>query len=391
MIRLAVLCWLLASGLLHAASFEAPIRKVLAVGREGAGNGDAAQALQELASATLEGLPILIRSLGGANPLAANYLRAAIDALVDRETSAGRPLPVAVLGEIVLDPQQGDQPRSLAFDLLRRGAPEAAVKLIPGFLSDPNVQLRRLAVERLIQEAAAVNKANQGQAAALLYSQAMSAARDVDQIRSISLILAKQGQTVDIPRRMGFLMHWDVIGPFDNSGLAGFDRVYPPETEWKPEAAYEGKSGEVRWQAFVTSDPYGKVDLNAPFGMLKETVGYARTVFNSGKEQDVELRLGTKNAWKIWLNGELLFGRDEYHRGQRIDQYVLPAKFRSGANEILVKCCQNEQTQDWTVQWEFQLRICDSTGAAVLATDRPPTPQAQEQRRRPNPAPSPKP
>ncbi|MEZ5327020.1 MAG: hypothetical protein R3F19_18375 [Verrucomicrobiales bacterium] len=33
---------------------------------------------------------------------------------------------------------------------------------------------------------------------------------------------------------------------------------------------------------------------------------------------------GSKNAWKIWLNGELIFGRDEYHRGAAIDQIPLP-------------------------------------------------------------------
>ncbi len=41
-----------------------------------------------------------------------------------------------------------------------------------------------------------------------------------------------------------------------------------------------------------------------------------------------------------------------------------------GKNTILVKLCQNEQKEKWTVQWEFQLRVCDSTGTAILATDR---------------------
>ncbi len=376
---------LLASGALSAPVDE-PLQKVLAVGREGEGNPAAAEGVASLSAAALEDLPALIVALGHANPLASNYLRAAIDALVDRESAAGKPLPVAALSGVLLDPKAGDQPRSLAFDLIRRVAPKAAEEMIPGFLADPNVELRRLAVERLIRSAEAASKAGEQDDATLLYSQASSAARDVDQIRSLADILTKRGHPVDIPKRMGFLMHWDVIGPFDNTGLAGFAAVFPPENEWKAEAVYPGKSGDVRWQPLVTSDPYGKIDFNQPYGMLKETVGYARTIFNSSQEQPVEIRLGTKNAWKVWVNGELLFGRDEYHRGQRIDQYILPTKLRAGPNEILVKCCQNEQTQDWTVQWEFQLRVCDSTGDAVLAKDRPPTPQPQEARRRPAPA-----
>ncbi len=385
MIVRPLLCLVLLSAPLSAA-VEEPLQKILAVGREGSGNQSAAEGLAALSSATLEDLPALIEALGRANPLAANYIRAAIDTLVDRETSAGKTLPLPGLTRILFDANAGDQPRSLAFELIRRTSPKAADQMIPGFLSDPNVELRRLAVEHLLKIAQETEKAGLKEDATLLYAQASNAARDVDQIRTLADLLAKRGQPVDIPRRMGFLMHWDVIGPFDNTGLQGFAKVYPPETEWKRDAVYPGKSGEVRWQPLITSDPYGKVDLNLPFGMLKETVGYARTTFNASQDQGVELRLGCKNAWKIWVNGELLFGRDEYHRGQRIDQYILPAKFRAGPNEILVKCCQNEQTQDWTVQWEFQLRICDPSGNAVLAVDRPPTPQPQEARRRPNPA-----
>ena len=78
-----------------------------------------------------------------------------------------------------------------------------------------------------------------------------------------------------------------------------------------------------------------------------------------------ELRLGCKNAWKIWLNGELVFGHDEYHRGMRIDQYKLPVQLKKGGNTIVVKACQNEQVEDWTVQWQFQLRVGDATGTAI--------------------------
>lgn len=390
MIRIILLLLIAAPPGLRA-SIDEPVRAILAVGKEGAGSQEAAEALSRLSAATVDDIPTLLRALNDANPLAGNYLRAAIDALVDRESAAGRTLPLPALSDILFDLQSGDHPRSTAFHLIRRVAPTAAEELIPGFLSDPNVELRRLAVQRLIDVASAADKPDADTAAPILYAQALSAARDVDQIRTLSEIFAKRGQPIDLPKRLGFLMHWDVIGPFDNSGLEGFAKAYPPENEWKPEAVYSGKAGEVRWQPLVTSAPYGKVDFNVPFGMLKETVAYARTVFNSSREQQVELRLGSKNAWKVWVNGQLLFGRDEYHRGQRIDQYIMPATFRAGPNEILVKCCQNEQTQDWTVQWEFQLRVCDSTGAAVLAVDRPPTPKPQEPRRRPNSTKTPQP
>jgi len=146
---------------------------------------------------------------------------------------------------------------------------------------------------------------------------------------------------------------------------------------------YEGKTEEIKWQPLASSHRFGKIDLNKPFGMLKETVAYAYTEFESDKARAAELRLGTKNAWKIWLNGELVFAREEYRRGQRIDQYQLPVQLKAGKNTILVKACQNEQTEEWTVQWEFQLRVCDSTGTAILASNRQPTPQPEATGRRP--------
>jgi len=122
----------------------------------------------------------------------------------------------------------------------------------------------------------------------------------------------------------------------------------------------------VAWQVFKGDHSYGMVDFNKSYGKLKGVVGYAHTVFKANKARQAELRLGCKNAWKVWLNGELLFGRDEYHRGMRIDQYRLPVRLKQGENHILLKACQDEQVQKWTVEWQFQMRVCDATGTAIL-------------------------
>ena len=91
-----------------------------------------------------------------------------------------------------------------------------------------------------------------------------------------------------------------------------------------------------------------------------------RRALDESRPQELELRLSTPNAWKLWLNGELIFQRDEYHRGMQLDQYKMPVTLRPGKNDILVKACQNEQEESWTVEWQFQLRVCDATGTAVL-------------------------
>jgi hypothetical protein len=107
-------------------------------------------------------------------------------------------------------------------------------------------------------------------------------------------------------------------------------------------------------------------------GRLKETVGYAYAEFTSDTEQNGELRLGCKNAWKLWFNGRLLFGRDEYHRRMQLDQYRFPVTMKPGRNRILLKVCQNEEVESWTVEWQYQIRVCDEVGTAILSTTRPP-------------------
>jgi hypothetical protein len=33
-----------------------------------------------------------------------------------------------------------------------------------------------------------------------------------------------------------------------------------------------------------------------------------------------------------------------------------------------VKCTQNAQTEDWTKEWEFQLRVTDAQGTPIRST-----------------------
>jgi hypothetical protein len=184
-------------------------------------------------------------------------------------------------------------------------------------------------------------------------------------VQAISKALSELGQPVSLPEVFGWVKDWRVIGPFDNTAGAGYDTVFPPEENLDFAAEYQGKTGKVGWKSVTTTNDLGMVDLNKPFGALKEVTGYAVTEIQSDTARAVELRLGCKNGWKLWLNGELLFGRDEYHRGTEIDHYRLKANLKPGKNVILVKLTQNEMKEEWTVEWEFQLRITDDLGTPI--------------------------
>ncbi len=367
------LLFLLACLPVSAADLSPHLAPILEIGPEGKGNAEAKAAWEKLTStADASTLPQILTAMNSAGEIPANWLRGAASVIAQR---AGDKLPVDSLKAFATDTKNRPAGRVLAMDLLRRADRAQWDALVPGMANDPSSELRREPVARLLAEGKA-----SGSPAPL--RKALEAARDEDQIKEAAEALREKGETVDLPRHFGFLMDWYVTGPFDNRKRAGHEAIFPPENGVDLTASYEGrelKPGEksmVKWAPYTTSSQFGMVDLNKPLGMLKEATAYAFTEFHSPEERDAEIRLGSKNAWKVWCNGRLLFARDEYHRGAQIDQYRLPVKLNKGANRILVKCGQNEQTETWTVEWEFQLRVCDATGTAILSTDRKPTPEA---------------
>jgi len=364
------------------APYSEAIEVIKAVQNEGEGNEAAAAAWKQIIQGDATSVVPVLEAMNGSNGLASNWLISAAQTIVDRELMNGNALPLEQLGAFLMDTRQEARARRLAFELIQRVDPETAQKLVPGMINDPSNALRRDAVAGLLDEAEAMVEAEKKPAASIVYRQALGAARDIDQVESASKALQELGQKVDLPKHFGFLMHWSVVGPFDNTERKGFDTVFPPEEGVDLTGEYDGKAGKVSWSRLATSDNYGMVDVNKAYGPLKEVTAYAFTEYESPSDQPAQLRLGCKNAWKIWLNGELVFARDEYHRGIRIDQYQLPVNLQKGKNTLLVKLCQNEQEEDWTVQWQFQLRVCDATGTALLATNRLPTPISRQARAR---------
>jgi hypothetical protein len=350
----------------NAASTEELINVVKAVDREGRGNVAAIQAVRQLSQGSPATLVTLLAAMDDANPVAANWLRGAFEAVADREVKTNGRLPARDLEAFVVDTSHNAHARRLAYEWLLKVDPSAADRLIPKMLLDPGADFRRDAVQRLIDQAAALQAKDDKAAAVKLFREALQGATDDDQVQAIVKPLKELGETVNLQKHFGFVTHWKLIGPFDNHELVGFNAVYPPEEKLDFAAKYPGKDGqEVAWTDYRTEDDYGVVDLRKALAPHKGAVTYAAAEFNVDHARTVEIRLGTPNAWKLWVNGKLAFARDEYHRGTQLDQYRVPVMLTAGMNVILLKVCQNEQTEDWAQDWKFQLRVSDSSGAAV--------------------------
>jgi len=354
-----------------------PLLKTLkSVGPKGAGNREARPAWQELTRADARELPTILSGLDDAGPLAANWIRTAVDVIAQRELDRGGKLPAAELERFVLDTVHAPRARRLAYEWLRRVDRSAPRRLLPDMLDDPSLEMRRDAVAMLIDQAVDMERGEKSDQAVPLYDRALTAARDADQVRWLADRLRKLGRPVDLPRHFGFLVRWKAIGPFDNTDRKGFDAVYPPEKsiesgqEIDLNATYQGKHGEVKWVNYVTSGDQARVDLNKALVEEKSVIGYATTEFVSQRQREVDVRVTSHNAVKVWVNGRLIVRHHVYHSGSQMDQYVGRVVLNPGRNAILVKVGQNEITQSWARWWGFQLRVCDSNGTAILSADR---------------------
>ena len=337
------------------------VKTIKQVDHKAAGNAEAAKAYDVLIQGDRETLPAILLAFEGANPLAENYLRSAFEVVAEK--GAGD-VPQAALVKILSEKSHNQNARSLTFEWLKANDEATAEKFLESALLDPSPDIRRLAVAKQIELA----KATEGDDATAIWKTALSGALDEDQVKEIASALKKAGEDVDLVKHFGLLTEWKIIGPFDNKDMKAFDVVYPPEKEIDFSATYEGMKGEAKWQTITTDDSFGTVDIGKSIFNHKGSVMYMYTEFNAAEAGEVWFRLATSNAWKLWVNGELVFAREEYHRGMRWDQYRVQAALKKGKNVLQFKILQNEMTQDWAQDYSVQFRVCNKEGVAILPT-----------------------
>lgn len=342
----------------------AALKAVASVGPAGVNQASAARAMRTLNAATATDVPKILEAMDDSNVISQNWLRSAIVSIADREED----LPRDEITAYFSDTNHSPMGRLVAFELLSEGNEAWANEMIPELINDPSMPLRRKAVDRLIRDAAELVESDQVTAIGKL-GFALNKARDVAQVQTIANQLGSLGVNVNLQKQLGFLNRWQIVGTFDNKDMAGFDVVHGPEQSLDQldlTSSYQAMTGEATWQKVTTDDPTGNVDLNSLIGKLKGGIAYAYTTFNSDSAQVVDLRIGTANATKVWVNGELVMSNEIYHNSNSIDKFIGQAQLKKGENQILIKVCQNEQTESWAQDWQFQFRVCDATGKPIL-------------------------
>lgn len=320
-----------------------------------------AQKWKALVAEGQDGVPAILQAMDPAKPLGLNWLRPALDAVLERDKAT--PQTVAALEAFVKDSGEPGVARRQAFEWLQRVDSAKAQGLVPGFLNDINPELRR---DAIAAELTALKALPKGKEVLQKAQNLLKVACDLDQVSELAKVLKAEGVEVDLLKHYGFLTDWVVLGVFDNTKEAGFEKSYPVEPLPDVSKPYVGKDGKpAQWFTTKTSSPEGIVDLNKLIGKEKSAVAYAWTRVESDKDQEVEVRLGCITSLKVWLNGELVFQRDEYHHGQNANQHIARCKLKKGTNDLVVKVCQNDQKDSWAQNWQFQARFTDFAGYRV--------------------------
>ena len=192
---------------------KSAIRTIRHVGPDGQGGANAAGAWKVLAEAPVEQLPLVLAGMDGATPLARNWIRAAVDEIVDRAGRGGKPLPTGALEGFLADTGHDPRARRLAFDLLLRHDVTAGDRFLPKMVNDPSPELRRDAIGRMLADAEKLFNADKKADARPLFRQAFAAARDKDQIDNAAKRLTELGQEIDLAKHLGFILDWKLVGP----------------------------------------------------------------------------------------------------------------------------------------------------------------------------------
>ncbi len=161
--------------------------------------------------------------------------------------------------------------------------------------------------------------------------------------------------------QLGFLNRWHLIGPFDNAGMAGHDKPYPPERTIDLSARYDGKDGmKVSWKPNKTPDWQAYIDLTREFDLTDWVCAYAvcRVTLADGPRK-AAVRVGSNDSVKVFLNGKVILSRN-VERVAAVDDDVVPITLPAGSSTVLLKIGQSG------LNWGFYFRITEPDSTEPL-------------------------
>jgi hypothetical protein len=170
----------------------------------------------------------------------------------------------------------------------------------------------------------------------------------------------------------GFITNWLIAGPFPNPGERpdnnGFNvdylKNYGGELGIVPTNGMEIKKDDaniVKWlpyKATATDISFFDVEHLKLEPQQEDILCYAACWLDCDSDKDVEIRVGSDDGYKLWIDNKLIAEQNVY-RAMEMDQETYKVKLNKGMNLILIKV-----TQDWG-EYGFMMRVVGADGKAV--------------------------
>jgi CubicO group peptidase (beta-lactamase class C family) len=131
---------------------------------------------------------------------------------------------------------------------------------------------------------------------------------------------------------------------FDLLEAAGGEAKVEPKSDQK----VESRGGDYTWRLHTSAADI--VDLIEIYGQRDFVVAYAAATVESPEEQTQFVGLGSDDAVRVWLNGEMVH-ENATPRALSIDDDVFRVKLKKGTNRLLIKVVNDQQA------WSFALRF----------------------------------
>jgi hypothetical protein len=353
---------------------------IAALMQQGRGTIEGRAAWERLSKAGPDAVPPLLEAMATKSTVAANWIRTALDQIVDRELKAGgKRLDWDGLLRYAKDTSKPGRARRYALELVERARPGTSDKLYRDWLDDTEFRYEAVALQ--LQDARRLVE-QRGARALGAFRVAFDKAREVQQARDAAAGLQQLGVSVSVAEHLGFFTDWYVIGPFDGHGKQGFHTTYPPEQRVALDEELAGQGKKVRWHRFQVKEAspttrgghQALVSLRdkAALGDADDAVGFAYTEFEIDRPCTAEFRGAADDNMTVWVNGRKAFEFEEYRNGVRLDRHRFQVPLSAGKNTVLVKVCQTPAPNP-EPNWEFILRVVDATGKGLAKRScRPP-------------------
>jgi tetratricopeptide (TPR) repeat protein len=148
--------------------------------------------------------------------------------------------------------------------------------------------------------------------------------------------VGEREEAAALVKTLGFIEPWMVLGAFDNDQNKGYQTEYLPEQDADTSRTHNGVRLPIRYRKATISPLDGALPLGDLIAPSDSAVAYALTFVFADRARQVDLRLSTTNAVRVFHNGKLAASDDKIAHDE-LDNVIVRLSLSAGWNRVLVK------------------------------------------------------